>query len=368
MRADTAHSAIVKLDEGIYLIPGRKADGCNIYVLKGSHKVALIDVGMPGDHDLLRSSLAEINLGIDDVSMVVLTHEHIDHVGGLHRLPQRIVVAAHARAANKLQLDDEFSMMSSAFGAERISGHVDIHLEDGSLIDLGGIRLRTVYTPGHCSGAICLYEPERGAMFTSDTIFAGGVLGGIFASGNISDYINSLERLREFRLMSMYPGHGRMSTQPAEDLQRAIKGSLLLMSDTRNLFESVNVKGAFNQFRSATGEYSRRAAERRADDRVASSLDALVHLSDADHPVTVQNISMKGARLDREISVAKGRAFLMTLDAIGDLECEVIAHAGGRTHLKLLESSPARERLAVWVCERRSAQKLRRRDSRRPSA
>lgn len=351
MNVENSRGSIVQLEEGIFLIPGRKAEGCNIFVLKGSHKAALIDVGMPSDHDLLCSSLADIGLRIDDVSMVILTHEHIDHVGGLHRLPKRIVVAAHARAANKLQLDDEFSMMSSAFGAEKTSGHVDIHLEDGSLIDLGGIRLRTVYTPGHCSGSICLYEPARGAMFTSDTIFAGGVLGGIFASGNISDYINSLERLREFRLVSMYPGHGKMSMHPADDLERAIKGSLLLLSDTRDLFESINVGGAFHQFRSATGDYSRRAAERRENVRVASSLDALIHLNDADHPVTVQNISMTGARLDREIEVLKGETLLLTLEAIGELECKVIAHIDGHTHLTLLESSPAHENLAVWVCQ-----------------
>lgn len=357
MKVETARRSIVQLDEGIFLIPGRKAEGCNIYVLKGTRKIALIDVGMPNDHELLCSSLAEIGISINDISLVVLTHEHIDHVGGLLKLPRRVVVAAHARAATKLRLDDEFSMMSRAFGVEKITGHVDIHLEDGALIDLGGIRLRTIYTPGHCSGSICLYEPERGAMFTSDTIFAGGVLGGIFASGNISDYINSLERLREFRLVSMYPGHGRMSTHPSDDLDRAIKGSLLLLSDTRNLFESVNIKGAFNKFRRETGEYSRRAAERREAVRVPGSLDAMVHLGDADHLVTVQNISMTGARLDREIPVVKGETFLLTLGCIGNFECEVIAHVGGHTHLKLLESSPARDSLVVWVFERQSGAK-----------
>lgn len=360
MKPESPGGKVIQLEDGIFLIPGRKAEGCNIFVLKGSRRVALIDVGMPNDHDLLCSSLTAIGLSIDDVSMVILTHEHIDHVGGLHKLPQRVVVAAHARAANKLRLDDDFSVMNSAFGTGKIASNIDIHLEDGTLIDLGGIRLRTIYTPGHCSGAICLYEPERGAMFTSDTIFAGGILGGIFASGNISDYINSLERLREFRMVSMYPGHGGMSSHPADDLERAIKGSLLLLGDTRSLFQSINVKGAHDQFRSATGMYSRRAAERRENVRMPTTLGALVHLGDADHPVGVRNLSLTGARLDREIAMAKGASVRLTLDTIGEIECEVIAHVAGHTHLKVLASSPAGELLAGWLSRQRADTKRRR--------
>lgn len=353
MKGENSSGSMVHLEEGIYLIPGAKSGGCNMFLLRGTHKLALIDTGMPQDHDFLCSCLAEIGLGIDDINLIILTHEHTDHIGGLRCLPQRIVVAAHASAANKLQRDDQFSMMSGTFSVEKSTVHVDIHLEDGSLIDLGGIRLRTIYTPGHCSGAICLYEPERGALFTADTVFAGGILGGIFASGNLSDYINSLERLREFRLVSMYPGHGRMSANPAGDLERAIQGSALLLSDTRNLFDAINAKGSFSQIRRGAVDYSRRAAERRGHGRVASDLGALLHLEDADHPVSVQNISLAGARLDREIDVATGATVLVTLDSIGELSCEVVAHVDGHTRLKFLGESPDYPDLAAWVRENR---------------
>jgi len=349
MKAERAASSIVQLEDGIFLIPGRKSGGCNIFVLKGSRRIALIDVGLPDDHDHICSSLAEIGLTIDDVSLVILTHEHLDHVGDLPNLPKHILIAAHSRAAIKLQLDDQFAMMSGAFGSGKMSGDVDIHLEDGSLIDLGGIRLRTIYTPGHCSGAICLYEPDRGILFTADTVFAGGTLGGICASGNISDYISSLERLREFRLLAMYPGHGRMSANPAEDLNRAIGGSTLLLSDTRSLFESINVKGVFDQIKSATVDYSRRAAERRQDVRVPSSLQALLRLDDGDHPVSVQGISIAGGRLDREIAVPANEVVSLALDAVGNLQCQVIAHVEGYTSLKFLKSSPDIENLAAWL-------------------
>ena len=349
MKAEKGASSIVQLEDGIFLIPLRKSGGCNIFVLKGSRRIALIDAGLPDDHDYICSSLAEIGLTIDDVSLVILSHEHHDHVGDLPNLPKNTLIAAHSRAAIKLQLDDQFAMMSGAFRAGKTSGHVDIHLEDGSLIDLGGICLRTIYTPGHCSGAICLYEPNRGALFTGDTVFAGGTLGGIFASGNISDYISSLQRLREFRLVSMYPGHGRMSSNPAEDLNRAIGGSTLMLSDTRNLFESINTRGAFDQIMRATVDYSHRAAERRQNARIATSLRAWIHLNDGDHTVSIQSISMAGAKLDCEIGVAANEAVSVTLDAVGNLRCQVIAHVDGYTSLKFLKSSPDIENLAIWL-------------------
>jgi glyoxylase-like metal-dependent hydrolase (beta-lactamase superfamily II) len=357
MKVEKNGSSVVRLDDGIFLIPGPKKGGCNIFVLAGTRRTALIDTGMPKDHGALCSGLSEIGLSLDGIDMVILTHEHIDHVGNLPNLPGRTVVAAHARAANKLQLDDEFSKMSGAFGGQAVSIHVDLHLEDGSLIDLGGIRLRTIYTPGHSSGAICLYEPERGAMFTSDTIFAGGILGGIFASGNISDYISSLRRLREFKVVSMYPGHGRMSSNPGQDLERAIEGASLLLNDTRNLFESINAKGAFDHLMRATADYSRRAAERREHARVASDLEALAHLEDASHPVGVSNISRAGARLDRELSIAAGETVRLTLDCIGDLECEVIAHIDGHTRLKFMKSSPDLAQMELWLSARRNDEK-----------
>ena len=116
MKAEKGASSIVQLEDGIFLIPLRKSGGCNIFVLKGSRRIALIDAGLPDDHDYICSSLAEIGLTIDDVSLVILSHEHHDHVGDLPNLPKNTLIAAHSRAAIKLQLDDQFAMMSGAMG------------------------------------------------------------------------------------------------------------------------------------------------------------------------------------------------------------------------------------------------------------
>ena len=147
----------------------------------------------------------------------------------------------------------------------------------------------------------------------------------------------------------MYPGHGRMSEDPESDLQRAIKGAALLMSDTRSLFESIKSKGAFDQIKRATVEYSRRAADRRSTPRVLGGLEAMLHLDDADHPVGVVNISKAGMRLDRQLELNKDEKFMVSLKSIGDMECELVGHHAGHTRLKFSKNSPGFADLQIWL-------------------
>ena len=70
-------------------------------------------------------------------------------------------------------------------------------------------------------------------MFSADSVFAGGTLSYIAESGSIGDYLDSLARLRSFSLKALYPGHGRVSATPIEDIDRAIANAQLLL-ETKN--------------------------------------------------------------------------------------------------------------------------------------
>lgn len=341
--------AVTEIDKNIFLIPGQKGGGGNVFVLKGSQKIALIDIGMAGDHDFIRSSLHKIGLGFKDIHMVLLTHEHVDHVGGVPLIPRHIIVAAHARAADKIRLNDQFSVMSGAFQGGLQPFHVDIQLDEGVIIDLGGIRLRVLYTPGHCSGAVAFYETERGTLFVGDTVFADGILGGIFSSGNISDYISSLERMRELRLLTMYPGHGKMSPNPMEDLNRAIAGARALMNDTRHLFDSIQVGSSFKQIVKATATYSRRAANRRKYPRFPTHSEAVIHWVDHDEPVVLVDASMGGLRLNRVIDQDPGTTLAVTIQGVGRLDYRVIKHLQGNTRLEFSRSVHDGGSLMAWI-------------------
>jgi hydroxyacylglutathione hydrolase len=89
-------------------------------------------------------------------------------------------------------------------------------------IDLGNYSLRVFHTPGHTSGCISIIETTHGLLFSADSVFAGGTLSYIAESGSIGDYIDSLTRLRYFGPQALYPGHGRPSTTPIGDIDRAI--------------------------------------------------------------------------------------------------------------------------------------------------
>jgi glyoxylase-like metal-dependent hydrolase (beta-lactamase superfamily II) len=65
-------------------------------------------------------------------------------------------------------------------------------------------------------------ETTCGLLFSADSVFAGGTLSYIAESGSLGDYIDSLTRLRCFGLQALYPGHGKISMTPIDDIDRAI--------------------------------------------------------------------------------------------------------------------------------------------------
>lgn len=245
---------VMQLQENIWQLRGK----CMSYLVRGSRKNLLIDTGLPWETDSLELQLNSLGLTSSDIHLVVLTHEHLDHIGGVPHFSPSTVIAAHALAANKIGMQDEFVMMSKAFHLDVSRYHVDIRLHHGTCLDLGGTVLQVLHTPGHSSGAICLYDAERQIMFTGDTIFAGGILGGIFPSGSISDYTLTLNQLNSYRVKEFYPGHGRISKTPGEDFERAIKGSINLVNDTRSLFSALDSQEEFAQVSKAISTYSKR--------------------------------------------------------------------------------------------------------------
>ena len=243
-------SDIVELKPNIYQIESI-GPGSHVYLIRGLKKNMMIDTGIPADFPNLKECLRYVGLEPRKINLIILTHEHFDHIGATPYFCETAVVAAHKLAANKIQLQDEFVMMNKYFDDPVESIHLDIGLGDDCTIDLGNYRLRTLHTPGHSSGCICLYEPDHRFLFTGDTVLAGGNLTGVYGSGNISDYVNSLQRLSNLRVEELYPAHGKISTTAQEDLQRALKDSKDLLEDSKFLFGTLDTKATFERLFSA---------------------------------------------------------------------------------------------------------------------
>jgi hydroxyacylglutathione hydrolase len=227
---------IVELAPHIYQFRGEKP-GSHVYLIKGDTKNVLIDTGMAAGFSALKSRLTKLGLRVKDINLIILTHEHYDHIGATAFFHRTAVVAAHRLAANKVELQDEFVTFLSRDEAYR-PFWVDIWLEDGSIIDLGNYELQVVHTPGHTSGCVCLYEPREGLLFTGDTVFAGGTLSEIAVGGNVSDYVNSVRRLSNLKVKQFFPGHGKVSSMPDEDLPRSIVYAQTMLDECKTFFEA----------------------------------------------------------------------------------------------------------------------------------
>jgi hydroxyacylglutathione hydrolase len=245
MKLQKAKSKVVEVFPDIFLILGVNRSA-HSYLVKGARKNLLIDSGLPNTVPHLHDCLAEIGLTPQDIDVVLLTHEHIDHAGGAPSFTSSIV-AAHPLAANKLLLKDEFTLMNDAFDEKAFHFEADLIVDEGTSFNLGNYELQVLHTPGHCSGAICVYEPTHQLLFSADTIMANGIVGGVLGSGNVSDYIHSLKRLAGLRIAHLYPGHGKMSDTPETDIAQGIERLQTLLQDTKALFGTVkNSKYGFD--------------------------------------------------------------------------------------------------------------------------
>ena len=189
----------------IYQFESRGA-GCHVYLIIGENLNVLIDTGIISKFNSFNYLLTtEVGLRVEDINLIINTHEHFDHISSNPYF--QCPTAAHRWAAVKIQHSDELITKGKKWGVDLTDLKVNIWLEDRNIIDLGHVILKVVETPGHTSGCICLYEPEKNYLFSGDTLFSGAT-SNIYESGSISEYIQSLQILNTLKINSFYPSHG----------------------------------------------------------------------------------------------------------------------------------------------------------------
>ena len=215
---------IIELQPDIFRIKGHGTSS-HSYIIKGDYANLLIDSGVDTNFFNLQKSLLKVGLKIRDIDIVINTHEHFDHIGANRYFQDHALIAAHRFAATKITLDDRYVTLYKSADLNEIPLKVHLWLESKSRFDLGNYSLNIIHTPGHTSGSICIYEPVRKILFTGDTVFAGGTLSYIAESGSVGDYINSILSLGTRQILEIYPGHGEISRNPAEDMEKAIRNA-----------------------------------------------------------------------------------------------------------------------------------------------
>jgi len=203
----------------VHKVSGSPFDG-NVYLILDEVPV-LIDAGMDPE-----PTIRNIKKLIDPqkIEMIILTHSHHDHSGGVPRLKEvtgaRVLI--HEEEAGFL--GDDMATVAYLFGRPAPVIEADGILYEGDVLDLGELKLEVMHTPGHSPGGICLYEPRAKVLFSGDTVFPQGNIGRTdLYAGCDADLISSIERLTKLDVEVLYPGHMEIVSG---DIGRQIQASL----------------------------------------------------------------------------------------------------------------------------------------------
>ncbi len=177
-------------------------DGTNTWVLRepGGTGSVVVDPGPLDEGHLTR--IAEHG----PVRLIVLTHGHVDHSEGAPRLHELTGAPVLARDP------------ALCIGAEP--------MQEGSATPVDGVEWLTVLTPGHSSDSVCFVLPADRALLTGDTILGRGTTVVAHPDGRLSDYLESLQRLRELAdsdIDVLLTGHGPVLDSPVEVLDHYLR-------------------------------------------------------------------------------------------------------------------------------------------------
>lgn len=184
---------------------------CNCSVLgdEKTHEAMVIDPGDQIEHIL--AILQEEKLTL---KQIVITHAHIDHVGGAMKLKA-------ATGAPILMNQNDYVLLKmldeqATWVGMRSPGEVQIDesVSQGRVLKIGEISSQVIHTPGHTEGSICVYIPEEKKLIAGDTLFAGSIGRTDFPGGSMEKIMRSLHNqvLALPDETEVTPGHGPQTT------------------------------------------------------------------------------------------------------------------------------------------------------------
>jgi len=211
------------ITEGVYrIVPGRS----NCYLL-ADEKLALVDTGMPQDGEAILDAVKSIGRSPDELTHILLTHGHLDHIGSLAMLKKTTAAQAVAGVKDTAYiqgLKKTWTMGREGFGGKIFKAvlfivetffyhyapaQVEIPCHGGEMLDcFGGVQV--VATPGHSPGSISFYLREKRLLFVGDALNGTGgfALPMRFGCASYKEALRSVEQLSKLSFDTCLLGHG----------------------------------------------------------------------------------------------------------------------------------------------------------------
>ena len=200
---------------GVHAVPGIKWS--RAYLLVENDQLALIDAGPPmsGSASRVFAYIESIGRRPEELSLLLMTHGHPDHVGGARAIVKRtraLVLThrsdTHGKRGGRRYVGGSSGMLARLSLVRPAQAHVPI--DHGQVTNLlGGIRV--LHTPGHTPGSVCFLLEREGLLFSGDTLFSDGerVSRSVpFPGYDRHDYVASLRSLAEMDFAILCGGHG----------------------------------------------------------------------------------------------------------------------------------------------------------------
>lgn len=188
----------------------------NTFILWNEEKkeAAIVDPGMEDDIDR-KKVMQFIEENELTVKMVLLTHQHVDHVCGVGWIVENYGCPVYGHKDDVIwgeKVDVQAEMFNLPYAVQHYV--TTDYVTDGDVLELNGESIEVRHTPGHSSGGVIYYLPESGFALTGDTIFQMSIGRTDIAHGNFDNLINSI-KTKVFTLPEdtvLCPGHGGLTT------------------------------------------------------------------------------------------------------------------------------------------------------------
>ncbi|AFT72421.1 Metallo-beta-lactamase family protein [Alloalcanivorax dieselolei B5] len=183
---------------------------CSFLICEATGKVAIVDPG--GDLPRIHQALEQLG---GEVEKILVTHAHLDHVGGVADLAEELGVPIEGPHRDDQFWIDMLPQQSQMMGFPPARPFTPARwLEHGDTVTVGATQLRVLHCPGHTPGHVVFFQPEAGLAVVGDVLFNGSIGRTDFPRGDYQTLIDAIQT-RLFTLgdeVAFIPGHGPMST------------------------------------------------------------------------------------------------------------------------------------------------------------